>query len=101
MGEYIWIRMGDGAEYEAYSSPYEAGEYIGDLLACLEGENTARHLISKPKFTALGVSFPSVFEGHNYISLYWGDRGAQPIRALTEKEREEFKRGLRHGGNYV
>ena len=41
----------------------------------------------------LGVSSPE-FRGKNYISVYWGDDDAQPIRPLTPDEHNEVNRLL-------
>lgn len=85
--EYVWIRIGDTGEYEKFDSPYDAGERVGFSLDWIDDF----------EFVGMGISIPPGYTGRNYISLFWGDEGAQPTRDLSEEEKAEFLRGLRRG----
>ncbi len=101
-GRYVWVRMGDNAEYEKFDSPYDAGIAVG---ASIMGKATTF------RFHDLGVDIPPAYDGHNYVSLFWGDKDAQPIAekmtvgiprrylrmsgSLNDPERMEFKRGVK------
>ena len=37
------------------------------------------------------------FTGYNYISLFWGDDDAQPMKKLTQADIADFKAGIRDG----
>jgi len=84
--EYVWIRLGDVAEYEKFDSPYDAGLKVKSVLAPFIPEAFY--------YRAAGVSVPPKFVGLNYISLFWGDEDAQWIRDLTEEEKRDFERGV-------
>ena len=73
--EYLWIRLGDGDTYENFGDDFSAG------ADCLR-ESGASLLQPCNNY---GVTCPG-YEGLNYISLYWGDKQANPIRPLTTKE---------------
>ena len=84
--EYVWVRLGDVAEYENFDTPLEAGKEVG------------RRLPKKPvptlKFVSGGVEIEPHFAGRNYVSLYWGDQDAGWIRDLGEKEKKDFETGF-------
>ena len=88
--EYVWIRMGDVAEYEKFDSPHSAGEYVGEAI---HYERTEPHSYF---FSTAGVEIMPYFVGRNYVSLYWGNEEAQWIRALTHKEQMKFIDGIEH-----
>jgi len=88
--EYIWLRLGDVAEYEKFDSPYEAGKTVGDRLSV---HSTDQEALSY-RYRAAGVAIVPYFVGNNYISLYWGDENAQWVTDLTSKERRAFERGV-------
>jgi len=74
---------GDGDNYNAFDGFQEVAEYLSEmgapglLIACNE----------------YGVTSPE-FRGQNYISLFWGDDDAQPMRSLTTDEQNEINRLL-------
>jgi len=88
--EYIWLRLGDVAEYEKFDSPYEAGKAVGDRLSVYPTDQEALSY----RYRTAGVAIEPYFTGNNYVSLYWGDEDAQWVTDLTNKERKEFERGV-------
>lgn len=76
--EVIWMRLGDGGEYEAHDDL----DSVADTLAEFRVREIEPHC-------QYGVS-ASGFTGHNYISLYWGpnpgDDSAEASRDLTDEE---------------
>jgi hypothetical protein len=60
MYDVIWMRLGDADDYHSFDSLDE----VADELTRIGIENIDRHCL-------YGVTAPG-FEGHNYISLYWG-----------------------------
>ncbi len=85
--EYVWLRLGDVAEYEKFDSPGEAGQAVGERLAIhSEKQQTLSY-----RYRAAGVVIEPYFTGNNYISLYWGDEEAQWVTDLTSKEKRKFE----------
>jgi len=97
----IWVRMGDGGEYESFGSPSDAGEYVGETYRTMaethDDDNDPLPAIPFVSFIDLGVLLP-LFSGQDYISLYHGDEEAQPVEPnggnLTNTEQAEFKRSF-------
>ena len=87
----VWIRLGDLAEYEAFDNPYDAGLDVGERIGVGKPEPLAFY------YRAAGVSIPPSFVVNNYISLFWGDEGAQWIRDLTNIEKRRFEDGVGKG----
>jgi hypothetical protein len=79
----LWVRVGDSDNYNPFDGLQEVADYLAEMGATdpLEWCND------------LGVSSPE-FRGKNYISLFWGDGDAQPIRPLTPDEHKEIDRLL-------
>ncbi len=88
--EYVWIRMGDAAEYEHFDSPYEAGRAVGERLALRPQE----HQVLSCRYRASGVEIAPYYTDRNYISLFWGDKDAQWVADLSIQDRREFERGV-------
>lgn len=96
----LWIRMGDGADYESYSSHIEAAHAIADYFAMMDPEGEQIFNIDDPDafyWHADGTGFIAkpYFDLNNYISVYWGDGEANLVAGLTKKEQREFKATLR------
>jgi len=89
--EYVWIRLGDVAEYEKFDKPYDAGIHVGESIGIGKPEPLAFH------YRAAGVAIPAAFVGDNYISLFWGDENAQWTRDLTNIEKRHFEGGVGEG----
>jgi len=74
----IWMRVGDADDYHGFDHLDE----VADELAVYSVLNIER-------YCRYGVSAPG-FDGHNYISLYWGpdpgDGSAEASRELTDAE---------------
>jgi len=72
---FLWLRMGDNADYEKIDSIEEAKEIFEE-----------RELIKNFTFCYQYGIKNDEFAGHNYISLFYGNKDADPIRAITSKE---------------
>ena len=86
--DVIWMRLGDGDDYHALDDL----DSIADVFAQF-GIKEIEH------YCLYGVTAPG-FEGHNYISLYWGpdpdDGTAEASRELTDDELIELQKMLNH-----
>ena len=91
--EKLWIRMGDNDDYNEESSPYDAGVHVSSLIWD-ENKPEASDIVWREKY---GVDVHPVFSDYNYISLFWGDDDAQPIRQLSREEKVAFTQGLLEG----
>ena len=88
----LWMRMGDTDDYNDFDSPFEAGDVIGAHLGEIKAVPSIR------KYGKYGVEVDSFFRGpYNYVSLYWGDDDAQPIRSITLVDIADFKAGIADG----
>lgn len=73
MGEKLWVRCGEQDDYHPFDSVQEAANYIasceeiGGFTRCNEYGIEGAH-----------------YKGFNYISIFWGDKEAQPIRQLED-----------------
>lgn len=79
-GDHLWMRFGDVGDYEHYDGFDDAAE------AAVEFGITEITGWTRGGFTAPG------FEGHNYVSMYWGDADAEKDADLTGSERKKFER---------
>ena len=91
--EKLWIRMGDNDDYNEESSPYDAGVQVSSLIWD-ENKPEASDIVWRDRY---GVDVHPVFSDCNYISLFWGDDDAQPIRQLSKEEKAAFTQGLLEG----
>lgn len=80
----VWMRIGDGGDYEAFDDLQDASECLAELMP--EGKLS--------RCCQYGFTDGVEFTGQNYISLYWGDDDAEPVRDLTDKEIKDFNRTL-------
>jgi hypothetical protein len=76
----LWLRVGDAGEYESFGDSLEdVCDYLNDLGA---GEVTGW------VNGGVGIGFETQnFYGYDFVSLFWGDADAEPIRELDEEER--------------
>ncbi len=72
---FIWLRLGDCSEYEKLDSIEEVKELFESYSLSKDFTRSHHYGIKN-----------SEFYGNNYISLYYGDSEAQPIKTITEKE---------------
>lgn len=79
----LWVRAGDADNYNAFDGFQEVADYLAEMGATFPLE----------WFNEYGVTSPE-YRGQNYISLFWGDDDAQPIRPLTVAEHNEVNRLL-------
>ena len=89
----VWMRMGDNAEYEPHDSMFEAGSELGGYFDSTSG---LTKMPAVSKHGDYGVSVDP-FTGDNYISLFWGDDDAQPVKKLAQADIADFKAGIRDG----
>jgi 8-oxo-dGTP pyrophosphatase MutT (NUDIX family) len=95
--------MGDGAEYESYSSHTEAAYAVADYFAIMgnpgfdEYDETLNLGLDDFYWHEDGAGFVALpyFDLNNYISAYWGDEEANLVSGLTRKEQREFKAALK------
>ncbi len=73
----LWLRLGDAGEYQAFDG-------IADAL------ESAEIPAGKVEFLPYGFQVGD-YSGRNYISFFWGDEKANPVRELTHAEKEEIK----------
>ena len=76
----LWARVGDGGEYEPW------GDDLASLIDFLNeiGVGEVTGWIN----CGVGIGMETVnFYGYDFISLYWGDADANPLRELDEEER--------------
>ncbi len=79
----IWVRAGDSDNYNEFDGLQEVTDYLGEMGATGPLEWCNEYGVTGPEF-----------RGDNYISLFWGDNDAQPIRSLTTDEHNEVNRLL-------
>jgi len=70
----LWLRLGDNAEYEDYGSIEEIKELFEEL-------ELTKDFRRRPSYGVANTEYRSL----NYISLYWGDEEAQPIKPISDK----------------
>lgn len=88
--KWVWMRLGDLGSYERYDTPSDAGYAVGEYFSGM-GEVP----ISIKHTTKYGIEIDPWFISYNYISLYWGDSDAQPIRELNHSELNSFVNGIK------
>jgi hypothetical protein len=79
----LWVRAGDGDNYNGFDGLQEVADYLGAMGATSPLEWCNKYGVASPEF-----------RGNNYISLFWGDDDAQPIRSLTTTEHHKINRLL-------
>ena len=72
--QYVWVRLGDADNYNPFDDLTDAAEYMAQF--------GVRHVERGLRY---GVE-ANGFTGQNYISLFYGDRDAQPTRELPNKD---------------
>lgn len=83
--EYLWLRMGSNAEYEKAGS-------VEDLVNSL----TEFHITNEfTRVLPYGITDKNKFKEHNYISLYYGDKDAQPVRPISDEELINLNKRMR------
>lgn len=86
MSERLWVRMGDADSYNDFDDFDSLADYMTELSPTVCGMLRGWLEPRGPyQFEAPG------FENQNCISLYWGDKEAQPVRELTETEISELE----------
>jgi len=81
--EFLWIRYGDMGDYHKI-----------DWFSCeLDQHLDPTDVGTFVAWERAGV-ITSCFEGRNYISLFWGDKNANWIRDLNDKEKAEVQHML-------
>lgn len=83
MKNLLWYRLGDNAEYHHVGNDLDA---MASVLAEADiGDDIHLHLS--------GIASDN-YSGDNYISLYWGDKDAEIVRHITQKELNEIVGGM-------
>lgn len=73
---WLWLRLGDVAEYEKYDSIEEVKDLFEEFGLTKDFYRG---------FGRYGIA-NSEYKGYNYISLYYGDDEAQPIKEISDSE---------------
>lgn len=81
--EFLWMRLGDNAEYETQ-------ENIDEIAAIL----LEYGIIEVFRCNNYGITDKEIFANHNYISLFYGDIEAQPTRPLSDEELAALNKAL-------
>lgn len=71
----LWLRLGDNAEYESFDCIEEIKEIFEERELTKDFTRRCRYGVQN-----------SEFKQNNYISLYYGDEEAQPIRKISDGE---------------
>ncbi|MHB9044356.1 MAG: hypothetical protein ACYC35_00300 [Pirellulales bacterium] len=83
---FYWIRIGDTGSYQSFDD-------LDDAVDCLNenGAGKIDHWVDGGP--GIGIDTPN-FHGHDFISLFWGDNAANPIRSLNRWERAHVEKRL-------
>ncbi len=90
----VWMRLGDNDDYHSFDNMFDAGTELGTYLESREFQMKDLGSLSN----GTGICAPG-FEGHNYISLFWGDDDAQITKRHSQADLADFKRGVREGAD--
>lgn len=83
--EYLWIRAGERSDYTKEGS-------VEDLAELLAGELKVTEKLFR--YGRYGVTDNDKFKGYNYISLFYGDDNAQPIKGITKEELADLNKRI-------
>lgn len=73
---YLWVRLGDGGNYEHFGDDFTA------VAGHLKEFNVREPIVA----CRGGIECPGFDDQHNYISLYWGDKDSNHVRDLRADE---------------
>ena len=79
---YVWLRIGDGGEYEKFDSIDDAAQHLVEF-----------RITEITGWTEHGFTAPG-FGGQNYISCYHGDDAAAFVRGFKPSEQDELAEAL-------
>jgi len=82
--ESLWVRLGDGGDYENF------GDDLSAAVDCL----TEAGINEINCWTQSGFEAPG-FNGNNYVSFYWSDNKGNMKRVLSTDEKEQVEKLLR------
>ena len=80
--QYVWIRLGDNAEYERYETVNKAALAVAEALPDT--------WTGKVKWRSAGVVLPPHYTGFNYVSVYKGGPHGEWYADLSDKEKAAF-----------
>jgi len=92
----VWMRVGDNDDYHDFDSMFSAGSELGVLLDAASSDGLTK-MPTIRKSHKHGIDVEPSFTNYNYISLFWGDDDAQPLKDLTKADIADFRAGLRDG----
>ena len=78
----VWMRIGDNADYHDFGSMFEAGSELGGLLDMASPDGLTKVPVIR-KSHRFGLDVEPSFINYNYISLFWGDDDARPLKELS------------------
>ena len=87
----VWMRVGDQDDYHNFDSPHDAGYILGDILSV-----TGQPDRTPVRHGVYGIAI-AAYQDMDYVSLYWGDKNAEPLAELTDTDLEAFESGIAEG----
>lgn len=72
---FLWVRIGDGGSYEKFDDLESAAEHLAEYQVVAPLTRRDNYGVESPNHTGL-----------NYISIFWGDKDAQPTKKLHHGE---------------
>lgn len=97
-GELLWMRVGDMGNYHHHDQDIQgAADHlieVGFGAQVLRGVWTGQELIEGIGWRKGGIEI-GLYDGNNYVSLYWGDEDSDMDRDLDRKEQTTFVKALR------
>jgi 2'-5' RNA ligase len=95
--DMIWMRMGDADDYHEHGIDMNAAaghvvDFVGSSVSA--GDETVQDVLNDMAWLQGGLEVGS-FYGHNYISLYWGDKNADKTRDFSKADQRAFTKELK------
>ena len=92
----VWMRVGDNDDYHDFDSMFSAGSELGGLLDTASPNGLTKMPVIR-KSHRHGIDVEPSLVNYNYVSLFWGDDDAQPLKETTKADIADFKAGIRDG----
>lgn len=83
----VWVRVGDTDDYTQWPTLQDAIDFLLSRMAIEPGFQSFRRV-------SLGLEVAPYYEDNNYISIYWGDAQADPIRELSHREYRQVEQAI-------
>jgi hypothetical protein len=86
MNTLLWIRVGDGGDYQSFDGLDDALDYLNEL-------SVGNVLDWVDHGQGVGFTTPN-YHGSDFISCFWGDNDGNFLAALDDDEQCTLKAGL-------